>query len=117
MSSLTDPEAAAILRRFAQDVVRRYGSAVSGIHLFGSRARGDHSPESDADVAVVLAREPWDFWREKNGIGDLTYDYLLETGLYIQGFPFREADWRSPAEDSDLIQAAKRDAQPLLVSA
>lgn len=33
---------------------RRFGNRLVSVRLFGSRARGDCDPESDADVAVVI---------------------------------------------------------------
>ena len=45
-------EADRALRLFAERVAERYPR--STIVLFGSRARGDHLPHSDYDVAVIL---------------------------------------------------------------
>src|SRR5690554_579355 len=41
--------------RDIQDVARRY--SIKKIVLFGSRARGDHNPCSDIDLAVYAARD------------------------------------------------------------
>jgi uncharacterized protein len=60
----------------------RFGSRLCSLRLFGSRARGDASPESDADVAVVVrdlsdAEQDWairaafDAWRENRYSGPL----------------------------------------------
>ena len=43
-----------LLREFAERVAARLGRCT--ILLFGSRARGDHLPYSDFDVAVVVER-------------------------------------------------------------
>ena len=117
MSAKTNAEAFAILANFSRDVARLYGAELKGVFLFGSRARGDQTPDSDADVAIILAGEAVDFWREKTKIGDIAYEYLLETGLYIQDFPFAEGEWTNPPKDRDLILAAKEDAVDLLVQA
>jgi predicted nucleotidyltransferase len=42
---------AALQRRLQQ----RFGRRLKGLILFGSRARGEHTADSDADVAIVLA--------------------------------------------------------------
>ena len=54
-----DAVVAKALRDFALEVRRAYGDRLKGLYLFGSRARGDHTAESDADVAVVLADGDW----------------------------------------------------------
>jgi DNA invertase Pin-like site-specific DNA recombinase/predicted nucleotidyltransferase len=57
--------------------------------LYGSRARGDHKPDSDADIAVVLKgkaarRARTDAALDMAGIA---FDVLMETGIMVQGFP------------------------------
>ena len=115
MSARTNAEAFAILANFSRDVAQLYGAELKGVFLFGSRARGDQTLDSDADVAIILAGKDMDFWREKSRIGGIAYEYLLETGLYIQDFPIAESEWINPPEDRDLILAAKQDAVDLLV--
>ena len=44
-----------LLRRAAEEVLQ--DSSVLAAYLYGSRARGDHRPDSDADVAVLLGTE------------------------------------------------------------
>src|SRR5690606_32264185 len=80
---LTTPDDAAVeraLRSFARAVEGMYGERLRGIYLFGSRARGDHRPESDADVAIVLADGDWQRWEETMRIADLEYDTIVTTG-------------------------------------
>ena len=43
------------VRRFLVLIAGRYD--VAGTIVFGSRARGTHRPDSDADVAVLLSGE------------------------------------------------------------
>ncbi|HEX8165096.1 MAG TPA: nucleotidyltransferase domain-containing protein [Beijerinckiaceae bacterium] len=50
----TEEEVQHALARFVTDVRRRYGSRLKGLYRVGSRARGDHHPHSDGDVAVIL---------------------------------------------------------------
>ena len=42
------------LETFRIRILNRFGGRLRGLVLFGSRARGDHRPDSDADVAVFL---------------------------------------------------------------
>lgn len=43
-------------RVFADALRDRFGDRVRGIHLFGSKARGEGTAESDVDLLVVLGR-------------------------------------------------------------
>ncbi|TAK86043.1 MAG: nucleotidyltransferase domain-containing protein [Betaproteobacteria bacterium] len=79
---------------FLQRVARQY--EVTGAILFGSRARRDHRPGSDADIAVLLPGPPGEFVRTKLAMADLAYDVLLETGIRIQPLPIWEDEWAHP---------------------
>ncbi len=49
------PTAPEVVRQLIREaVLATFGERVSDILLFGSRARGDHRPDSDWDVAVLL---------------------------------------------------------------
>ena len=100
------------LEAYARAVRELYGSRVKGVYLFGSRARGDHKPESDADVAVVLADDGgWDFWAEHRRLSDLGYDTLMESGADVQGWPIRMSEWNNPQVHSNpqLVHAIQVD--------
>jgi antitoxin ChpS len=119
---LTPPDDAAVdraLRDFVSEVRRSYGSRLKGIYLFGSRARGDHTIESDADIAIVLADGSWKRWDEKMRIADLEYDIIVATGAEPQGWPVSESEWLHPElhENPDLVRAMRRDAKDLLATA
>lgn len=64
--------------------------------LFGSRARGDFGPESDADVALVVAHAA-NHWRTLWMLGGLAYDVYLETDVLIQPVLVSSQDWAQPA--------------------
>ncbi len=119
---LTSPDDAAVgraVRGFAVAVQRIYGDRLKGIYLFGSRARGDHTLESDADVAIVLADGAWSRWDEKMRIADLEYDVIVATGAEPQGWPVSESEWSNPDRHSNpaLVHAMRRDAIDLLAPA
>jgi len=117
--SLLDlPDDAAVARAiaaFGSAVRRRYGDRLAGLLLFGSRARGDHTPESDADVAVILKDDDWDFWREKMALADLSYEVILEFGADVQGWPIRQTEWLNPARHRNpaLVHAMRREGKAI----
>lgn len=53
MGRMTDEE----LQRLADTVLEVPG--VRAVMLGGSRARGDHTPESDVDLGIYYERESW----------------------------------------------------------
>ena len=69
--------------------------------LFGSRARGSHHPESDADVAVLLTGRQGKFLETKFAMDDLAYEVLLDTGIRIQPLPIWASEWEQPAKYSN----------------
>jgi predicted nucleotidyltransferase len=48
------PDERKALDDYVAAVRAHYGPRLVDVLMFGSRARGDHRPDSDADVAVVL---------------------------------------------------------------
>ncbi len=66
------------------------------LYLFGSRARGDHEPESDVDVAVVLDQRMPRAFRAKCQLLDDTYELMLDTGYYIQPWALEKGALERP---------------------
>jgi uncharacterized protein len=112
----TDAEVVGALERFAADLQLHYGNRLKGLYLFGSRARGGHTPESDADVAVVLADDGWKHWEEKWALTDYAHDILIETGAEIQAWPVNESHWNEPGRhpNPSLVRAMRRDQKPIV---
>ena len=67
--------------------------------VYGSRARGDFHPDSDADVALILT---WgaDDWRTLWMLGGLAFDVMMETGILVQPVPIASEDWIRPDQFS-----------------
>jgi predicted nucleotidyltransferase len=103
------------LNEYVGAVRRHYGARIVDILIFGSRARGDEGPDSDADVAVVLEDGDWQFWTEKMRLSGLAYDVLLKHGLYIQPWPIGRTAWESPATHGNrrLIEAIRQEGRRL----
>ena len=64
--------------------------------LFGSRARGQHRPDSDADVALIL-HERGDDGMTLMMLAELAYYAYLDTGIMVQPVPIAIEDWLNPA--------------------
>jgi predicted nucleotidyltransferase len=84
MASFTDDP---VLQRFNAALHDIYGNQIDRVILFGSRARGDETPESDYDVAVFLKSLP-DQWEERRRLADLRVDFLDETGAFFDAKAF-----------------------------
>ena len=89
------------LRALDRKLRERFGRRYVRLILFGSRARGDYEPDSDADVAVVFRGEVDNRWSLRRLIIQDTYPILLETGLYIQAWPVEERELDDPGKSSN----------------
>lgn len=112
----TEEEVVRALRRFAAAVHRRHGERLRGVYLFGSRARGDHKPDSDADVAVVLDADGLDLRQEKWSLVDLAFEPGFEAGLHISPWPFAHSEWANADDVSarPLVRNARHEAFPIM---
>lgn len=63
--------------------------------LYGSRARGDFRPDSDADMALVLAGPPADRMAATLVMADEAFDVLLATGIRISPWSCGKANGRT----------------------
>lgn len=69
--------------------------------LYGSRARGDYSAESDTNVAILLRGENEgleQFVDMKLALASVAYEVLLVTGVRIRPYPIWEVEWLNPEE-------------------
>jgi predicted nucleotidyltransferase len=64
--------------------------------MFGSRARGDHRPNSDLDLAIVLRGQRGDFIDTKLDMAGIAFDVMMETGVLVQPFPMWDGDLAHP---------------------
>lgn len=83
--------------------------------LFGSRARGDHHPDSDLDLAIVLNGARADFIDTKLDMAGIAFDVLMETGVLVQPFPLWDGDLAHPERFTNpaLIRTIAKDGIPL----
>lgn len=85
--------------------------SVSKVVLFGSRARGTHRRDSDADVAIVLRRPSGLRVPEALRMAAIAFDVLLETAVLIEALPLWEKEWEHPETFSNprLIENIRRE--------
>jgi uncharacterized protein len=97
------------VRRFLALIVGRFDLA--GAIVFGSRARGTHRCDSDADVAVLLSGKHLRFLTTKLAMSDVAFDVLLETGINISPLPVWLDEWENPENYSNpsLLRNIARD--------
>ena len=92
--SRIDHDTEIAVRRFLALIESRYD--ISGVIVYGSRARGTHRPDSDADVAVLLRGDHQPFLSAKLNMADIAFDVLLETGILISPLPVWLDEWEHP---------------------
>jgi len=106
-----DRASLAVAREATAALARAFAERLRGVWLYGSRARGDHRPDSDLDLLVVLDKVG--AWRAEHDVaGDEIAALSLDHGLVITRVFASEADWQS--RSTPLLRAAADDAIPLL---
>ena len=105
-----NPQENEILKKFREKVTDRFPS--SQVILFGSRARGDAGPQSDADVVVILKNAPSE--GDQEFISDSAWEAGYPYGLVIVPVVFSLEEWESgPERFSLLLQAVQSEGVPL----
>lgn len=105
LDTVTEHAARAFMRRLEG----KY-PAIAGL-LFGSRARGDHRADSDADIAVILQGERGDRFAAVIDMAGIAVDVLQETGILVQALPLWESELKRPElfSNPSMIEKIKRE--------
>lgn len=69
-----------IVEEFKRRVEQRFPGELIRLVLFGSKARGDATVESDIDVLVVIRSQDW---RLGDEIRDIGYELEIQHGLVL----------------------------------
>jgi len=85
-------------------------SEVEEIHLFGSFARGDYTPESDVDLLVVVTRSEVPFLERPDRFRDFFSTIPLDVNLTV--YTREEVD-RLRQDASGFLRSVEAGAQPL----
>lgn len=91
-SPTPDPLGLRTTRRLRRELAAVYGERLAGVYLYGSRARGDHDPDSDVDVLLVLdeiASYPADI----RASGEVTSRLSLDSGVTISRLLTTRESW------------------------
>ncbi len=98
MLEIQDHSGMATERRVTEAFLRKLPGTydVEQAILFGSRARGDHNPDSDLDLALLLKGERRDIFDTKLDLAGIAFDVLIETGILVQPFPLWDGDLAHP---------------------
>jgi predicted nucleotidyltransferase len=94
-----------VLQRLRRSLEELYGERLSRVILFGSRARGDASADSDYDVAVFLSAMD-DRWAELDRLARLRVALLDETGAFVDAKPYLSETY---GERSPLMHEVRED--------
>ena len=78
------------LAEFKEEILRRY--EVVEVRLFGSKARGTDTHESDVDVMVLLRRQTPEI---ESAIDDLVFDVNLKHDCFITALCFSSEEIES----------------------
>ena len=79
LKSKLDPQTEQAVRRFLEVAQEQFHP--KGAIVFGSRARGTHRVDSDADVAVLLEGEHAGLVSTKMAMANLAFDVLMELAI------------------------------------
>lgn len=100
-------------RAFLSAIAKLY--PITGAVVFGSRARGDHKADSDADLAVLLPGNHGSTVNTMLEMIDAAYAVELESGIAISPLPIWQDQWEHPEQFSNprLLQNIQREGVPL----
>jgi uncharacterized protein len=87
------PQNNPILTRFRAALTHVYGDRLERVVLYGSRARGDHRPDSDYDLAVFI-KDSGSFYDETGRLAAITTEILEDTKAVISATPFPAGTYR-----------------------
>ncbi|MGB9793200.1 MAG: nucleotidyltransferase domain-containing protein [Thermacetogeniaceae bacterium] len=89
MEHLTPNERKAVLE-LKEALQEMLGNRLAGLYLFGSKARGDYSSDSDIDIAVIVRGLTKEL---KRAVFDKAADIELENDVYLSTLVLSEEEF------------------------
>jgi len=89
-----------VARAFSEAVRAQFGDLVAEVTLFGSAARGDAQPDSDADVLVLVRRLTYSLWAKIVGLAS---DVSAEHGVYVSATVMSLTRWNQHRRADTLL--------------
>jgi len=77
-----------VLRKIKAELARLYGPRLAGVVLYGSRARGDHRPDSDIDLIALI--KGYDRSRDRPPAISVMSQAMAEAGVNVGILLFSE---------------------------
>jgi predicted nucleotidyltransferase len=108
LSCLSENEYAAVMS-LKEELCKRY--SVLKFRLFGSKVRGEGTPESDIDVMIEIATADPGI---ESGIDDLIFETNLKHDTFISAVIFSEKEiTEGPLSESPLYKMIEKEGVPL----
>jgi len=106
-----DSQSEAVALEVKAALAHAYGDRLAALYVFGSRARGDHQPDSDLDLAVILRNVPSSLASVDDALLDVTYSIEIDHAVHIQAWALAADDAGQPstAFRSRLAETVRRE--------
>lgn len=103
-----DPKAIEACRQFAE---MDGWPAAKAFILFGSRARGDYTDDSDADLAIIVEGKPENSWYDLVAMSSVALKVLDRPGVWIEPILIGESEFNDPEKASNpaFLREIKKD--------
>ena len=107
-----EKEETVAIRQFAMYLIDSLKERVLDIKLFGSKTRGDFTPDSDLDVFIVLDTSDWD---TKDQVRFMAADVSLEHDVLLNTHILSRERWEEMARyQATLWRKVQRDGVSLM---
>jgi predicted nucleotidyltransferase len=91
------------LHSYRAAMAARFGQLVRSIIVFGSKARGDATADSDLDLLLVIEEGDW---RVKSELADVAYELAVGTDVVPSVKIYTRAEWERLRESGSPFREA-----------